>query len=343
VKNKIKVLWTTNEDPQKQNSLVYLISSMKDLENHGIDAHLECIGSLKTPHAFWQAVRHIQSISNSFDIIHSQYGSACGLATSLSTNRLKILTLRGSDWTNTYSSCLKTRSHNFAAKFLTLISLRRYSKVITVSNRIAASIRRLQNAPPVTVRPSAIDLDKFKLIDRQIARTAIGEGSDQRAWILFTSLSIYDPNKRYQLACDAFNIANQSFGGNLRFKLLSEVPHEMVPLHVAACDVILCTSQSEGWPNCIKEAMACGIPFVSTDVSDLKEISQLAPNCKVCSERAADLANALIEILNTPSNRAKDGLIIRSAVESMSTKVSSKMLADIYKTQHEILAMKTKK
>ena len=328
----MRVLWTTNEDPLKENSLVFLHSSMKGLKIHGIDAHLECIGSLKTPRGFWRAVRHIQSMSNSFDIVHSQYGSTCGLATSLSTNRHKIITLRGSDWSDSYSSCLKTKSHEFTSKILTLISLRRYSKVITVSNRMATSIRRLRIAPPVTVLPSAINLNQFMLIDRQVARNAIGEGSDQRPWILFTSLSIDNPIKRYQLACEAFNIANQRCGGHLRLKVLSDIPHEMVPLHVAACDIILCTSHYEGWPNSVKEAIACGVPFVATDVSDLQEISLNAPPCKVCRATPIDLANGLVDILNNTFNRALDGLIIRNAVQSMGTENSAKALANIYKS-----------
>ena len=328
----MRVLWTTNEDPLKENSLVFLHSSMKGLKIHGIDAHLECIGSLQTPRGFWRAAQHIQSMSKSFDIIHSQYGSACGLATSLSTNRHKIITLRGSDWSDSYSSCLKTKSHEFTSKILTLISLRRYSKVITVSNRMATSIRRLRIAPPVTVLPSAINLNQFKLIDRQVARNAIGEGSDQRPWILFTSLSIHNPIKRYQLACKAFNIANQRCGGHLRLKVLSDIPHEMVPLHVAACDIILCTSHYEGWPNSVKEAIACGVPFVATDVSDLQEISLNAPPCKVCRATPIDLANGLVDILNNTFNRALDGLIIRNAVQSMGTENSAKALANIYKS-----------
>ena len=329
----MRVLWTTNEDPLKANSLVFLHSSMEGLKLHGINVQLECIGSLKTPRGFWRAAQHIQSMSKSFDIIHSQYGSACGLATSLSTNQHKIITLRGSDWPDSLSGGLNTKSHQFTAKILTLISLRRYSKVITVSNRMATSIRRLRIAPPVTVLPSAINLNKFKLVDRQVARHAIGEGSDQKPWILFTSLSIHNPIKRYRLAYEAFNIANQRCGGHLRLKVLSDIPHEMVPLHVAACDVILCTSQSEGWPNSVKEAIACGVPFVSTDVSDLREISINAPPCKVCKATPIDLANGLVDILNNPFNRALDGFIIRNTIQFMGTETSAEALANMYKSQ----------
>lgn len=38
-----------------------------------------------------------------------------------------------------------------------------------------------------------------------------------------------------------------------------------------ACDAILMTSKTEGSPQVIKEAMACGLPIVSVDVGDVKE------------------------------------------------------------------------
>ena len=329
----MRVLWTTNEDPLKKNSLVFLHSSMEGLKSHGIEVQLECIGSLKSPFALRRAHRHIRSMSDSFDIVHSQYGSACGLVTSLSTNKNKIITLRGSDWPASLSGDIKSKSHNLAAGVMTALSLCGYNKVITVSNRMADSIRRLYFAPPVTVLPSAINLDRFQIMNRQDARNAIGEGSDQRPWILFTSLLINNPVKRFQLAYEAFKIVNMRCGGTLRLKILSDIPHAMVPLHIAACDVILCTSKSEGWPNSVKEAMACGLPFVATDVSDLQEISLTVPLCTVRKATPIDLSNGLFEILRRTNSRLLNGPIIRRAVESMGTATSAAVLAKLYRSQ----------
>ena len=126
---------------------------------------------------------------------------------------------------------------------------------------------------------------------------------------------------------------NMRCGGTLRLKILSDIPHAMVPLHIAACDVILCTSKSEGWPNSVKEAMACGLPFVATDVSDLQEISLTVPLCTVRKATPIDLSNGLFEILRRTNSRLLNGPIIRRAVESMGTATSAAVLAKLYRSQ----------
>ena len=64
------------------------------------------------------------------------------------------------------------------------------------------------------------------------------------------------------------------------------------------CDALLMTSKSEGSPQVIKEAMACGCPIVSVDVGDVAERTSGVEGCYVVSTREPkDIAEALQEAL----------------------------------------------
>lgn len=325
----MRVLWTTNEDPAAANSLVYIESSMVGLREHGIDVTLKCIGPLRSPMAIRRASSRIREIACAFDLVHAQYGSACGWTTSLVPGIPKVLTIRGSDWSTRFCGGFGWRAHDLAAKGLTAACLHRYDHVVAVSRRIADSIASVRDGLPITVLPSAIDLERFRIIDRLEARRAIGEESDHRPWVLFTSLSRTNPIKRLALAQRSVEIASCD-GIPLRLKVLSDVPHAEVPLHVAACDVILCTSVTEGWPNSVKEALACGLPFVSTDVSDLRQLAAIAPRSAVCEDDPRALALALKRVLASPRTQA-ERVATRASVQRMGTKECARILAGIYR------------
>ena len=64
------------------------------------------------------------------------------------------------------------------------------------------------------------------------------------------------------------------------------------------CDALLLTSRTEGSPQVIKEAMACGCPIVSVDVGDVAERVSGIEGCYVVRTREPkDIAEALQKAL----------------------------------------------
>ncbi len=107
---------------------------------------------------------------------------------------------------------------------------------------------------------------------------------------LFFAANPARPEKNFNLAKQAYDIVKSD--GFVLVKM-ENIPHNDVPLWMNASDVILLSSLWEGSPNVIKEAMACNLPIVSTDVGDVKEVVGDTEGCYICSYDPKDVANKI--------------------------------------------------
>jgi glycosyltransferase involved in cell wall biosynthesis len=114
-----------------------------------------------------------------------------------------------------------------------------------------------------------------------------------------------------------------------RFVLLGE--RSDVPVCLAAMDVFVLSSRTEGFPNVLAEAMAIGRPCVTTDVGDaafvLGECGVIVP-----AEDASALAQGLNKLLSmSPRQREEVGDKARARVaQEFSMEKSAKLFADVY-------------
>ena len=78
------------------------------------------------------------------------------------------------------------------------------------------------------------------------------------------------------------------------------IAHEHLPDWFRAADLFVLASRSEGIPNVLLEAMACGLPFVATSVGGIPEIADPVSCRLVPPERPLEMARAIGSLLADP-------------------------------------------
>ena len=78
-------------------------------------------------------------------------------------------------------------------------------------------------------------------------------------------------------------------------RFLGSLPQSQLPHWYRAADVFVLPSRSEGVPNVLLEASACGVPWVASRVGGIPEIAHLAMSRLVAPGEAAALADAMRE------------------------------------------------
>jgi len=100
-------------------------------------------------------------------------------------------------------------------------------------------------------------------------------------------------------------------------------PGSRVAEFLPAFDLFVLTSRSEGVPTSVLEAMACGLPVVTTDVGAVREVVQEGKTGRVVAARnSRAVAQAIIELLNDSAARQSMGNAARSsAIQRFDTRV----------------------
>jgi glycosyltransferase involved in cell wall biosynthesis len=82
-----------------------------------------------------------------------------------------------------------------------------------------------------------------------------------------------------------------------RVRFVGAIPHADLPDWYRAADLFVLPSHSEGVPNVLLEASACGTPWVASNVGGIPEIAHLGVSRRVPPNRPEELANAIRDAL----------------------------------------------
>ena len=168
---------------------------------------------------------------------------------------------------------------------------------ITKSKDMQAALpRRLRRRN--LVLPNGVDRGLFRPQSRAQAREQMGWAQDARIALFAADPAV--ERKRFWLAEAACRAAEADLGP-IRLEVASGTPPAAMPGLMAGADCLLLTSAIEGSPNVVKEAVCCGLPVISTDVGDVREVLDGVEPSWVCAAEPAALAAALAQCLAAPA------------------------------------------
>jgi phenylacetate-CoA ligase len=124
--------------------------------------------------------------------------------------------------------------------------------------------------------------------------------------------------------------ANLDLGDTVTF--IGYLPQRDTPPAYRAADVFALSSDFDNSPNVVLEAMACGLPIVTTDVGGVREfVADGAGGTVVPPKDASALAAALETYLRSPdAARGAGDYNRRRATTEFSWRASAQRLLDVY-------------
>lgn len=246
------------------------------------------------PDVLFRQILLIRSRIHEFrpDVVHAHFGTITAFATVLAADVPVIITFRGSDLNPSPSdgwmrNAVQNTLSNTAARFA--------KGIILVSRQLRS--RLWFDHPNARVIPTGVDMDVFKPASRVEARENLGWSVDDPVVLFNAGLS---PSvKRLDLAEQAVGVLRQRLPTVRLHVLDGRTPHQELPLYMNAADCLLVTSDFEGSPDIVKEALASNLPIVSVDVGDVRERTSGVSGVEIVARDPQALASAAERIINS--------------------------------------------
>jgi len=235
--------------------------------------------------------------SKRYDVVHVHH-SFCGLVATLQRKVPVVWTFHEGEISGDTADVLREHPIKRIAysRNLKRTVASRVDAVVIVAEHLRGPLGR----PDATLLPAGIDLDKFAPADTAESQRALGLAPGKR-YVLFPAAPSR-VEKRYDIARAAIEHLRQTdpSAADVELIALDNVPHAKVPVYMNASEAVLMTSSFEASPVTIREALACNVPVLCTDVGDARVVLDGIAGCHVVPADPVAIAGALRGVLAAP-------------------------------------------
>lgn len=315
-------MWPTDAEPWRGTFVAREMAAVGEL---GVEIDLWRIPPGGSWRGYTQAAARAFSDrprAKTYDVVHAYYGHSAAIAAILRGPPV-VITYCGSD-------LLGVQRHDGSWTCQSRLEVAAFRQVSRLASATITKSRQMQRQlPPACqkrnhVIPTGVDLARFGPLKRAEARRHLGWPGDRKI-----ALFVGDPQftvKNFPLASAACEIARESVPG-LELKVAWGLHPRDIPACMYAADALLFTSRSEGSPNAVKEAMAAGLPIVSTPVGDVSERLAGVEGCWIEAPEPTKLAGALVKALAYGRSPAA-----RAAIAELGVGRTAERILSVYRT-----------
>lgn len=241
------------------------------------------------------------------EVIHAHYGLS-GLLANLQRRIPVVTTYHGSDIN-------EKKAFRFSK-----IAMRLSAWNIFVSRK---TLDIAQPKKHFSLLPCGIDLCEVQMTEKSEARLKM-KLDEKKKYVLFAG-AFDNAVKNAPLAMETVALMQKD---NLELLELKGYSREEVTLLMCAADAFLMTSFTEGSPQVIKEALACGCPIVSVDVGDVMERVSEVEGCYVSKTyEREELAKLLLKAMRFNGRTQGHDRVISDGLDN---KYIAERLLEIY-------------
>jgi len=297
----------------------------------------------------WKAYRFSKKLikESEYDLTHSFFTIPCGAVSWLLWKKYKIpyvISLRGSD--------VPGYSDRFGLVYATLSFFIRHiwnKAMAVIANSRGLKELALKTDPlqEIGIIYNGIDTEKFQLDlqKKEAGKINLTVGASRitaRKGIIFLIDAMKILSEKYpEVFLDVMgegdakeNLENyvEKSGLTDRVKFVGRIPSDETFRYYQKADIFVLPSLNEGMSNAMLEALASGLPIVSTDTGGAQELVRDGINGFIVKMKdSRDLAEKVERLVSDGELRKRMGEESRDLAEKMSWKNVSQQYFDLYK------------
>jgi glycosyltransferase involved in cell wall biosynthesis len=316
----LRVLAVTNMYPTEGNPTYggFVATQMNAIAQAGVRVDVDFVNGRRSDWEYAKGLERVRRAARSgkFDVVHAHYG-LCGFICSFQPLPL-VISYWGDDLLGSPNGSGGITAKSRLILGISFAAAYRADAINCESEEMRSRLPHSIDRARTHVIPNGVDTSLFCPGSREAARQRLGLDPSEKL-VLFPNTPT-ERRKRLDLAEAAIRLL-EGQGIRARLWIVQRVPPRDMPDYFRAADCLLLTSDWEGSPNVVKEAICCDVPVVSVDAGDVRWLLGLTPGSVLVERDPTAIAHGLREVMTGPGRVSGQRVREELAIERLAARI----------------------